>query len=70
MKLITPGVADLIAAAKDDIAPDGNIFGAGGYAPFHDLDGEVSAEIKAAMEEINVGLLDGSIKTNVTPAKP
>ena len=70
LKLITPGVADLIAAAKDDIAPDGNIFGAGGYAPFHDLDGEVPAEIKRAMEEINVGLLDGSIKTNVTPAKP
>mgnify|MGYP003375595935 CR=1 FL=1 len=70
MKLITPGVADLIAATKDGSIADGNVFGAASYAPFHDLDGEVPADVKAAMEEINAGLLDGSIKTGVAPAKP
>ena len=70
MKLITPGVAGLIASAKKgDIAP-GNFAGLAGYAPYHDLDKEVSADVKSAMEKINAGLLDGSIKTNVAPAKP
>jgi basic membrane protein A len=70
MKLIVPGVADLVAAAKDGSIQSGNIFGDAGYAPFHDLDGEVPAEVKAAMEEINAGLLDGSITTDVPPVKP
>ncbi|RJP49166.1 MAG: BMP family ABC transporter substrate-binding protein [Anaerolineaceae bacterium] len=70
MKLITPGVADLIAATKDGSIQDGNVFGDAGYAPFHDLDGEVPAEVKAKMEEINAGLLDGSITTDVPPVKP
>ncbi len=70
MKLITPGVAELAAAAKDGSIVPGNFLGTAGYAPFHDLDGEVSAEIKAEMEKINAGLLDGSIKTGVSPVKP
>lgn len=70
MKLITPGVAELIAAAKDGSIAAGNFTGAAGYAPYHDLDGSVPAEVKAAMEEINKGLLDGSIQTGVSPAKP
>lgn len=70
MKLITPGVADLIKATKEGSIADGNVFGAAGYAPFHDLDSSVSAEVKTMMEEINKGLLDGSIKTNVAPVKP
>jgi basic membrane protein A len=40
------------------------------YAPFHDLENEVPSEVKAAMEEIDAGLRDGSIKTNVPPEKP
>jgi len=70
MKLITPGVAQLIAAAKDGSIVPGNFTGLAGYAPYHDMDSEVSAATKAAMEAINAGLLDGSIKTNVSPAKP
>jgi basic membrane protein A len=70
MKLITPGVFDLIKAAKEGNFPVGNYFGAAGYAPFHDLDSEVPANVKAEMEKINAGLLDGSIKTNVPPVKP
>ena len=62
MKLITPGVFDLISMAKDGNFPVGNYFGSAGYAPFHDLESEVPADVKAEMEKINAGLLDGSIK--------
>ncbi len=70
MKLITPGVAKLIAAVKDGTIESGNVFGDAGYAPFHDLEASVPAEVKTAMETINTGLLDGSIKTDVPPVKP
>jgi len=70
MKLITPGVFELVKLAKDGQFPVGNYFGAAGYAPFHDLDSEVPADVKAEMETIAAGLLDGSIKTNVPPVKP
>jgi basic membrane protein A len=70
MKLITPGVAGLLKMAKEGTFPSGNYTGTAGYAPFHDLDSEVSAEIKAKMEEINAALLDGSLLTNVPPVKP
>jgi basic membrane protein A len=70
MKLITPGVFDLVKAAKDGTFVNGNVTGTAGYAPFHDLDSEVPADVKAEMEKINTGLLDGSIKTNVAPVKP
>ena len=70
MKLIVPGVFDLIKFSQDGQFPSGNYFGDAGFAPYHDLDSEVPADVKAKMEEINTGLLDGSIKTNVAPVKP
>jgi len=70
IKLITPGVFDLIKAAKDGNFPAGDYLGDASFAPFHDLDSEVPADVKAEMEKINTGLLDGSIKTNVPPVKP
>jgi len=70
MKLITPGVAELIAAAKDGSITYGNVFGHAGYAPFHDVAGEVPAEVSAMMETLNAALLDGSVKTEVPPVKP
>ncbi|MBV6450084.1 MAG: BMP family ABC transporter substrate-binding protein [Anaerolineae bacterium] len=70
MKLITPGVFDLIKAAKDGAFQSGNVYGSAGYAPFHDLDGDVPAEVKAAMEKLNADLLSGAVTTNVPPVKP
>ena len=70
LKLITPGVFELIKLSKDGTFPSGNYFGAVGYAPFHDLENEVPADVKAMMEEIKAGLLNGSIETNVLPVKP
>jgi len=70
LKLETPGVFELIQLAKDGKFPTGNYLGDAGYAPFHDLDSEVPADVKSEMEKINAGLQDGSIKTDVSPAKP
>ncbi len=70
MKLITPGVVDLIRLSKEGIFPSGNYFGNVGYAPFHAVENEVPADVKAKLDKIDAGLQDGSIKTNVPSAKP
>lgn len=70
LKLITPGVFQLIKLSRDGSFPSGNYFGDVGYAPFHDLENEVPAQVKEIMEEIKAGLLDGSITTDVPPVKP
>ncbi|MGE5375303.1 MAG: BMP family ABC transporter substrate-binding protein [Bacteroidota bacterium] len=69
MKMIAPSVYELIKLAKDGKFPSGNYMGHATYAPFHDVDSEVPPEVKAAMEKINAGLLDGSIMTNVPSRK-
>jgi len=70
MKLITPGVFELIKLAREGNFPSGNYSGNVTYAPFHDRENEVPAEVRTTMEEINAGLLDGSIVTNVPAEKP
>ncbi len=70
MKLLTPGTFELIKMAKEGNFPSGNYYGQAGYAPFHDLEDQVPAEVKAKMEEIAAALKDGSLKTNVPPVKP
>jgi len=70
MKNITVGVFDLIKLSKEGKLPAGNFFGTASLAPYHDVDADVSAEVRAKMAEIEAGLLDGSIKTNVPPVKP
>jgi len=69
-KPIQPPVLDLIKGAKEGTFQSGLYFGPSGYAPYHDLEGEVPADVKAEMEKILAGLLDGSIKTDVPPVKP
>lgn len=70
IKLITPGVYELIRLSKDGKFPSGNHFGQVGYAPFHDLEGEVPASVKSTLEEIRAGILNGSIDTGVPSEKP
>ena len=70
MKLITPGVFELLQHAKNGTFPSGNYLGHVTYAPFHDLDNEIPPQVKTTMEEINAGLLDGSIQTGVPSEKP
>ncbi|WP_438016276.1 BMP family ABC transporter substrate-binding protein [Sorangium sp. So ce315] len=70
VKLIADGTFDLIKTAKEGKLPSGNFTGKSGYAPYHDLDGKVPAEVKAKMEELRKALLDGTLKTGVPPTKP
>jgi basic membrane protein A len=70
MKLLDDGTFELVKAANEGKLPSGNYFGKAGYAPYHDVDAKVPAEVKARMDEIKKGLLTGDIKTNVPPAKP
>jgi len=70
MKLITPGVFELIKLSKEGNFPSGNYLGHATYAPYHDLESEIPVAVKRVMEQINAGLLDGSIQTNVPPVKP
>ena len=67
MKLITPGVTELIGMSNAGEFPGGNFIGDVGLAPFHDFDSEVSDEIKSSLDEINAGLMDGSIETGYNP---
>jgi basic membrane protein A len=69
MKLLTPGVFNLIKAVQDDTFEGGNIVGEVGLAPFHDNEDKVPADVKTRLDEIAEGLQDGSIKTCVSPAK-
>jgi len=65
MKLITPGVQDLLAQAKDGKFKGGNVFGSAGLAPFHDFDAKLPQAVKDDLTKIDAGLKDGSIKTGV-----
>lgn len=67
MKLITPGVFELIQLAQEDNFPSGNYAGEVGLAPFHDFEEVIPAEVKAKLEEIDAGLKDGSISTGYQP---
>jgi basic membrane protein A len=67
MKLITPGVFDLVKMASEGSFPAGNFIGSVGLAPFHDFDSSVPQDVKDKLDEINSGLMDGSISTGYNP---
>ena len=62
MKLITPGVFNLIKGIQESKFKGGNVVGDVGLAPFHDLDGAVPAAVKTKLQDVDKGLKDGSIK--------
>ena len=75
VKLVSPGVRALIARVREaqagrSVFPDGNFVGECGYAPFHDLAGQVPAEVKGRLEEIELSLGAGTLMTDVPPVKP
>jgi basic membrane protein A len=63
MKLITPGIVEIVKQIKDGKAQGGNYFGGAGLAPFHDFDSKLDQAIKDKLTEIDKGLKDGSLKT-------
>lgn len=70
IKLISPGVTNLIKMAREGDFPAGFYVGSAGYAPFHELEDKIPPEIKSRMDEIQTLLTNGTIKTNVPAAKP
>ncbi len=69
MKHVAPGVFELIKLSREGQFPSGNFSGSVGYAPFHALEQEVPHSVKKMMEQINTGLLNGSIQTNIPPVR-
>ena len=69
-KVLDKGTADLIKKAADGSFKGGNNYGEVGLAPFHDQESAVPADLKAKIEDLRKQLLDGSLKTGVSPAKP
>ncbi|HEY61908.1 MAG TPA: BMP family ABC transporter substrate-binding protein [Anaerolineae bacterium] len=67
MKLITPGVFNLVKMAKDGNFPSGNYIGEFGLAPFHDFDSQISQEIKDKLAQIRQDLLDDKLDTGFPP---
>lgn len=63
MKLITPGVVELITMANEENFPGGNYFGGAGLAPFHDFEDVIPQEVKDRLTEIDAALKDGSLET-------
>jgi len=67
MKLITPGVAELVEASAAGSFPGGNHLGDVGLAPFHDHDSAVSDDYKLSLEAIKAALDSGEISTGYSP---
>jgi basic membrane protein A len=67
MKLITPGVVELVTMANEGTFPGGNHFGGAGLASFHDFDASVPQAVKDTLAEIDAALKDGSLETGYNP---
>jgi basic membrane protein A len=65
MKLISPGVFNLIKSVSEGTFKGGNQLGEVGLAPFHDNASKVPDSAKARLEEIDRGLKAGTIRTGV-----
>ena len=68
MKLITPGVIDLVHKAVEGGFVGGNTFGDVGLAPFHDFEDKVPQDIKDRLNQISEGLKSGFITTGYVPS--
>ena len=62
MKLITPGVFNIVKTVQDGSFKAGNVVGEVGLAPFHDLESQVPPAVKDKLASIDKGLKDGTIK--------
>jgi basic membrane protein A len=63
MKLITPGVFNVVKAVQDNSFKAGNVVGAVGLAPYHDLDSKVPADVKQKMSQLTTDVVSGKTPT-------
>jgi basic membrane protein A len=67
MKMITPGIAELIKAAADGTIEPGNFSGDVGLADFHDLADRVPADVKTKIDELTPKVISGEVPTGYQP---
>jgi len=65
MKMITPGVVDLLKTAQAGQFTSGQTFGAAALAPYHDTDAKIPKEVKDKVAEISEGIWHATIPTGV-----
>jgi basic membrane protein A len=75
LKLIGPGITELIKIARDaqggnSVFPSGNYAGQVGLSSYHDLVSSVPDEVKLRMTELNRALLSGEIQTGISVTGP
>ena len=75
LKLIAPGIAELIKTARDaqagsSLFPSGNFEGQVGLSTYHDLVSSVPDEVKLYMTGLNQAFLSGEIQTGVAQTNP
>ncbi|HEX8967211.1 MAG TPA: BMP family ABC transporter substrate-binding protein, partial [Chloroflexota bacterium] len=68
MKLIVPGVFNIIKTAQDGSFKAGNVLGQVGLAPYHDLDSKVPADVKSKMNQLSADVAAGRTSTGFTTA--
>jgi basic membrane protein A len=59
MKLITPGVFNILKAVQDGSFKSGNVVGEVALAPYHDLDSKVSADVKSKITQVTADVGSG-----------
>ena len=75
LKLISPGIAELIkraraAQAGDSVFPAGNTMGQVGLSPYHDMDSAIPDAVKLRMTELNQALISGNLQTGIEITNP
>ena len=73
-KNLTASVKEYVTQAADGSFPEGQYLGTlendgTGLAPFHEFDAQVTPEIKAELDAIRAGIIDGSIEIT-SPSQP
>ncbi|HLZ27439.1 MAG TPA: BMP family ABC transporter substrate-binding protein [Chloroflexota bacterium] len=63
MKLITPGVFGIVKSVQDGSFKGGNVTGAVGLAPYHDLTARVPADVQTKMISVTAAIVAGTTKT-------
>jgi basic membrane protein A len=63
MKLITPGVFNIVKGVQDSSFKAGNVVGSVGLAPYHDLDSKVPADVKTKMTSVTADVVSGKTAT-------
>jgi len=65
MKMITSGFVEIIKSVDAGTFEGGQIFGPADLAPYHDTDDKIPLGIKAKVDEVILGIQNGSLSTGV-----